>query len=324
MRGRVDPVLAIVAPGQGAQTPGFLAAWLEDPTFSSHLGWLSAVADIDLVAHGTVSDAETIRDTAVAQPLLVASALAAAQQLFPNGLDATVGVVAGHSVGELAAAALAQVISAESAMVLVKERGRSMAAASAVTPTSMTAVIGGDRDEVLAAIESAGLTPANNNGSGQIVAAGTVAQLAALADNAPRRARLIPLSVAGAFHTHHMAPAVERLRSLAEAVPTADPRTALLSNADGAVVTSGEDCLARLVNQVANPVRWDQCMTTMSELGVTGILELTPAGTLTGIAKRNLKGVELFNLNTPDQVDEARAFCQAHGTAAPNPTPETA
>jgi putative [acyl-carrier-protein] S-malonyltransferase len=200
--------------------------------------------------------------------------------------------------------------------VLVRERGRGMAGASAVTPTSMTAVIGGDREEVLAAIEAAGLTPANNNGPGQIVAAGTKEQLAALADNAPRRARLIPLSVAGAFHTHHMAPAVTRLEALTAAVPTEDPRTGLLSNADGAVVISGSEYLERLVRQVANPVRWDLCMETMSGLGVTGILELTPAGTLTGIAKRNLKGVELFNLNTPDQLDEARSFCETHSPRA--------
>ena len=308
-------MLAIVAPGQGAQTPGFLAAWLEEPSFRTRLEWLSAVADTDLVAHGTTSDAETIRDTAVAQPLLVASALATAEQLSPV-VTGLADVVAGHSVGELAAAAMAGVVSAESAMVLVRERGRGMAEASAVTPTSMTAVIGGDREEVLATIEAAGLTPANNNGSGQIVAAGTKGQLAALADNAPRRARLIPLSVAGAFHTHHMAPAVARLEALTAAVPTEDPRTGLLSNADGAVVASGREYLERLVRQVANPVRWDLCMETMSGLGVTGILELAPAGTLTGIAKRNLKGVELFNLNTPDQLDEARSFCETHSTKA--------
>ncbi|MDO5091921.1 MAG: ACP S-malonyltransferase [Propionibacteriaceae bacterium] len=306
-------MLAIVAPGQGAQTPGFLAPWLEDATFRTRLEWFSAVADLDLVAHGTTSDSETIRDTAVAQPLLVASALAAAQQLFLHeDAVANMGVVAGHSVGELTAAAIAGVLTPETAMVLVRERGRAMAAASAITPTSMTAVIGGDSEEVLAAIEAAGLTPANNNGSGQIVAAGTVEQLSLLADNAPRRARLIPLSVAGAFHTHHMAPAVARLETLAAAVAVEPPHVRLLSNSDGAVVASGPEYVTRLVNQVANPVRWDLCMATMAELNVTGLLELPPAGTLTGIAKRNLKGIELFSLNTPDQLEEARAFCAAH------------
>lgn len=310
-------MLAIVAPGQGAQTPGFLSPWLEDPVFAERLAGYSDVIGLDLAHYGTDADAETIRDTAIAQPLLVASSLAVAADLLPT-LDG-VGLVAGHSVGELAAVTLAGVLPAADALTLVRERGLAMAEASAARPTSMTAVIGGDRDEVLAAIDAAGLTPANNNGSGQIVAAGTVEQLAALADNAPRRARLIPLSVAGAFHTVHMGPAVERLRAKAEGMPTADPAVALLSNADGAVVATGAEALDRIISQVANPVRWDLCMDTMAKLGVTGLLELPPSGTLTGIAKRNLKGVELFSLNTPDQLDEAREFCRIHS----QPTPES-
>ena len=307
-------MLAIVAPGQGAQTPGFLAPWLELDTFAARLNWLSAVSGMDLAHYGTQADAETIRDTAVAQPLLVAAGMVTALELFnkPSTAYNRVGVVAGHSVGEITAACSVGVMSAESAMVLVRERGKAMAQASAVRPTSMTAVIGGDRDEVLAAIEAAGLTPANNNGSGQIVAAGTVEQLEQLADNAPKRARLIPLSVAGAFHTVHMEPAVDHLRTLSRAVYTRDPRTRLLSNRDGQVVASGREYLNRIVDQVANPVRWDLCLQTLADLGVTGLLEVQPAGTLTGIAKRNLKGVELFNLNTPDQLDEARDFIHRH------------
>ncbi|GAA3602956.1 ACP S-malonyltransferase [Microlunatus ginsengisoli] len=307
-------MLAIVAPGQGAQTPGFLAPWLAEPSFADRIEWLSAVAGLDLRRYGTEADADTIRDTAVAQPLLVAAGLLAALELLPGGRDdfASVGVVAGHSVGEITAAACVGVLSAEQAMVLVRERGREMAAASAATPTSMTAVVGGKPDEVLEAIERAGLTPANNNGSGQIVAAGTTDQLAALAADPPARARLIALSVAGAFHTVHMRPAVERLDQLARAIDTNDPTTRLLSNADGAVVGNGPEVLGRIVNQVANPVRWDLCMATMADLGVTGLLELPPAGTLTGIAKRNLKNVELFSLNTPDQLADAREFVRAH------------
>ena len=304
-------VLAIVAPGQGAQTPGFLAPWLEDASIADHLASLSEVSELDLAHFGTEADAETIRDTAIAQPLLVASALLTARALLSDYVDA-VGVTAGHSVGELAAMAIAGTISDSDAVVLVRERGRAMAQASAARETSMTAIISGDRDEVLAALEAAGLTAANNNGIGQIVAAGTVEQLAQLAQNPPRRARLIPLSVAGAFHTVHMEPAVSHLREVAATVTTHDPRVALLSNADGALVSSGADALSRMVNQVANPVRWDLCMATMAQLGVTGLLELTPAGTLTKIAQRNLKGVELFNLNTPDQLDEARAFVASH------------
>lgn len=310
-------MLVIVAPGQGAQTPGFLLPWLAEPAFAERLALYSTAVGLDLAHYGTEADAETIRDTAVAQPLLVASALAVAAELLPSFEG--VGMVAGHSVGELAAVALAGVISPTEALTLVRERGLAMAEASAARPTSMTAVIGGDRDEVLAAIEAAGLTPANNNGSGQIVAAGTVEELEALSENPPRRARLIPLSVAGAFHTVHMAPAVDRLRAKAEGMRASDPATPLLSNADGAAVSSGSEALDRIIRQVANPVRWDLCMDTMRDMGVTGLLELPPSGTLTGIAKRNLKGVELFALNTPDQLDEAREFCRTHS----QPTPES-
>ena len=292
---------------------------------AGHMHELGEAAELDLLNYGTEADAETIRDTAVAQPLLVAAGLIAARALFPSS-TATLGgagMVAGHSVGELTAAALTGVISAETTMVLVRERGRAMAKASAVTPTSMTAVVGGDREEVLAALELHGLTPANNNGSGQIAAAGTLAQLKAFADDPPRRTRLFPLSVAGAFHTHHMAPAVAHLEGLTREVSTGDPRMALLSNADGSVVSGGADFLNRIVSQVASPVRWDLCMATMAAAGVTGFLELVPAGTLTGIAKRNLKGVELFSLNTPDQLDDARAFCEKHAAGTQNPVQET-
>ncbi|WP_090595742.1 acyltransferase domain-containing protein [Auraticoccus monumenti] len=308
-------MLAIVAPGQGAQTPGFLKPWLTESSFADRLTWLSAVAGLDLVHYGTEADAETIRDTAVAQPLLVASGLLASLQLFPHPADAFnyIGVAAGHSVGELTAAAGVGVIRAEQAMVLVRERGKAMAAASAARPTSMTAVVGGKPEDVLAALEKHGLTPANNNGSGQIVAAGTIEQLAALEADPPARARLIPLSVAGAFHTQHMAPAVAHLATLSKAVSTYDPRVPLLSNADGQVVQHGRDVLTRIVGQVANPVRWDLCLQTMADLGVTGLLEVPPAGTLTGIAKRNLKGVELFALNTPDQLPDAMDFVRKHG-----------
>jgi len=206
-------------------------------------------------------------------------------------------------------------------MVFVRERGRAMAAASAARPTSMTAVVGGQPDEVLAALEAQGLTAANHNGTGQVVAAGTVEQLAALAEHPPTRARLVPLSVAGAFHTVHMEPAVDRLGQLAPAISARDPRTRLLSNLDGQVVHDGREVLRRLVGQVASPVRWDLCLAAMADLGVTGLLELPPAGTLTGIAKRNLKGVELFALNTPDQTGEAMEFIRRHGAQPGSSTP---
>ncbi|MDO3394959.1 acyltransferase domain-containing protein [Nocardioides cremeus] len=311
-------MLVIVAPGQGAQTPGFLRPWLEDTGFARRFEWLSTVAGLDLVHYGTEADAEAIRATEVAQPLLVATGLVAALELFPHPSDAfeRIGAVAGHSVGEIGAAAGARVITAEQAMVLVRERGLAMARAAAQTPTGMTAVLGGDRDEVLDALARHGLTPANDNGPGQVVAAGTLEQLAALKDDPPAKARLVPLSVAGAFHTHHMAPAVEHLGDLARSVSTHDPRTRLISNRDGQVVHDGREVLRRMVGQIAHPVRWDLCLETMEDLGVTGILEMPPAGTLTGIAKRALKGVETFALKTPDQLDDARAFVDKHGESA--------
>ncbi|MFT4286138.1 ACP S-malonyltransferase [Nocardioides sp.] len=311
-------MLVIVAPGQGAQTAGFLVPWLEDPVFAARFDWLATVAGIDLVHYGTEADDETIRDTQIAQPLLVATGLVAALGVFPRPADAFAGVgaVAGHSVGELTAAAGAGAITAEQAMVLVRERGRAMAAASAAVPTGMTAVLGGVREEVLATIARHGLTAANDNGPGQVVAAGTLEQLAALKEDPPAKARLAPLSVAGAFHTEHMAPAVGRLAALARSVSVHDPRLRVISNKDGQVVRSGAEVLQRIVGQIASPVRWDLCLETMTHLGVTGILEMPPAGTLTGIAKRYFgKSVETFALKTPDQLDAAREFCLAHAAA---------
>ncbi|WP_433247562.1 ACP S-malonyltransferase [Actinomadura nitritigenes] len=301
-------MILLASPGQGAQTPGFLQPWLEIPGVADRLAWWSAVTGLDLVGYGTTADAEEIRDTAVAQPLLVAAALAAYEVLYE---DAVPGAVAGHSVGELAAAAIAGVLTPEAALVLVRERGRAMAEAAAVTETGMTAVLGGDADEVLAAIDKHGLTPANVNGAGQVVAAGTAEQLAKFAEEPPAKARLRALSVAGAFHTAHMAPAVDTLRRLAPGAPVADPRTKLLQNRDGAVVASGRDFVGRLVEQVSAPVRWDACMATMREIGVTGIIELPPAGTLVGLARRELKGIELVALKTPEDLDKARELIKA-------------
>jgi len=309
-------VLAVVAPGQGSQVPGFLTPWLELPNFEDRMKWLGTVAGIDLIAHGTTSDEDTIRDTAVAQPLIVSAGMVSLLSLFPHPGEAyaKVAVGAGHSVGEITAAAAANVISAEQAMVLVRERGNAMAAASAVTPTGMSAVLGGDRDEVIAKLAQHGLTAANENGAGQIVAAGTLEQLAALETDPPAGARVRPLSVAGAFHTKHMAPAVGVLAQHAKAISTHDARSRLLSNADGTVVQDGREVLKRLVTQVSNPVRWDLCMQTMLDLGVTGLIELPPAGTLVGLAKRAMPGVECVSLKTPDDMPAALDLIARHGT----------
>src|SRR5579859_4387077 len=310
--GHAIRMLIITAPGQGAQTPGFLAPWLELPGVAEFLGAASELAGYDLIRCGTTADADEIRDTAVAQPLLVAAAIAAAGALAggdPGGVPAD--AAAGHSVGELAAGVLAGVLGSDDAMRLVRVRGSAMASASAAEPTGMTAVLG-DEDEVLAAIARYGLTPANVNGAGQIVAAGTLAGLEAFAADPPAGARLRPLQVAGAFHTRHMAPAVAALRDAAAEVSLNDPAITLLSDADGAAVTTGKEWLERIVAQVAAPVRWDLCMATMADLGVTAIIELPPAGTLTGLARRALPGVAQLALKTPDQLEAAHQLIAEH------------
>jgi [acyl-carrier-protein] S-malonyltransferase len=303
----VEIVLILTAPGQGAQTPGFLSPWLELPGVTEQLGAWSELAGRDLIRLGTEGSQEEITDTSVAQPLLVAAALAVA-----GLLGMTPDATAGHSVGELAAGAIAGVLSPEDAIRLTRVRGEAMAAACGATPTGMTAVLGGDEAAVLAALSDCGLTPANMNTAGQIVAGGTLEQLAQFAANPPAGARLRPLRVAGAFHTSHMAPAVDTLAAAAADVAVKDPVITLLSNRDGAVVTSGADWVDRVVGQVACPVRWDRCMESMSGFGVTAFIELVPGGTLTGMAKRAMRGVELLAIKTPEQLDAARALFAAH------------
>jgi [acyl-carrier-protein] S-malonyltransferase len=310
-------MLVIVAPGQGAQAPGFLAPWLELPGVAGRLAAQSELAGCDLIRYGTTAGTDEITDTAIAQPLLVAAGLAAAEAAFGElpGVASHAQATAGHSVGELTAGAIAGVLSADDALRLIQVRGKAMAAAAAMTPTGMTAVLGGDEKEVLASIEAHGLTAANVNGAGQIVAAGTLPELAAFAADPPAKARLKPLRVAGAFHTRHMAPAVDALREAAAGIAVSDPAITVLSNRDGAPVPSGADWLARIVNQVSAPVRWDECMRSMAGLGVTALIELPPAGTLTGLARRALPGVALLALKTPDQLGAARALAAEHGAA---------
>ncbi|MFD7412663.1 ACP S-malonyltransferase [Kitasatospora purpeofusca] len=308
-------MLVIVAPGQGAQTPGFLSPWLELDGVADRLRGWSEVAGLDLVRAGTEADAEEIKDTAVAQPLLVAAGLVTARALFPDETAARglVGAVAGHSVGEITAAAGAGVLSAHDALTFVRERSLAMAEAAAATETGMLALLGGDAEEVAAKLAEHGLTAANNNGGGQIVAAGTLPQLDALRADPPAGSRLVALKVAGAFHTSHMAPGVERLAKLAPTLTVADPEVAYVSNQDGQVVASGAEVLSRLVSQVSNPVRWDLCMETIQRLGATAVIELAPAGTLTGLVKRNLKGVATLALKTPADLDKALALVAEHG-----------
>jgi [acyl-carrier-protein] S-malonyltransferase len=315
-------MLVIAAPGQGAQTPGFLAPWLELPGLTDRIAGWSDLAGCDLVAAGTTGSAEEIKDTAVAQPLLVAAALAAAQALAPDGRGGAKPphdvIAAGHSVGELAAGAIAGMVTPEDALLLVGVRGRAMAKAAAAEATSMTAVLGGNEADVLAAIAECGLTPANINGAGQIVAAGTVEQLAAFAAHPPPGARLRPLAVAGAFHTSHMAQAVGALREAAAGISPRDPEITVLSNRDGAAIHTGTEWMERIVTQVSAPVRWDECMATMSALGVTAFLELPPAGTLAGLARRALPGVDVLAVKTPDDLAAATALLAVHADGHPD------
>lgn len=280
-----------------------LEPWLELDGAREQVAAWSEATGLDLVRLGTTADAEEIKDTATTQPLIVALALLAAEELGRRvDLPAT-APTAGHSIGELAAAAIAGVLSHDEAVVLAALRGRAMAQACAAEPTGMSAVLGGDPEEVLAVLERLGLDAANRNGAGQIVAAGTTDALAALAEDPPARARVAPLPVAGAFHTRFMAPAEQALGEHAAGLTGKDPTRPLLSNADGEVVADGAEMLRRLVAQVTKPVRWDSCMASLHALGVTATVELPPAGTLTGLLKRELKGTVTVSLREPDDLD---------------------
>jgi len=298
-------VIVIVCPGQGSQTPGFLDPWLTEASFRDQLTGISDAVGIDLVAHGTVSDADTIRDTAVAQPLIVSAGLLTLSALLADGRREKIGGIAGHSVGELTAAAGAGVLSETDAVAFVRERGAAMAAAASQVRTGMSAVIGADEAELLATLETLGLSPANYNGGGQIVVAGDLDALAALAEQPPARSRVIPLQVAGAFHTRYMAPAVPALEAFAATLGTNDPTLRLWTNKDGSEVTDGAEFLRLLVGQVSSPVRWDLDMQAFQDAGVSGIIEVAPAGALVGLAKRGLKGVPAVAVKTPDDLPAA-------------------
>jgi [acyl-carrier-protein] S-malonyltransferase len=298
-------VIVVVCPGQGSQTPGFLEPWLADPGTRETLSSFSEAAGLDLEKHGTVSDADTIRDTAVAQPLIVAAGLIALRALRDAGMTGRIGGIAGHSVGEVTAAAAAGILSESDALQFVSERAVAMAQAAAAEPTGMSAVLGGDEDAVVAPITSFGLEPANFNGGGQIVVAGAVDALARLADEPLRGTRVVPLQVAGAFHTRYMQPAREYLAGAAGSFATNDPALRIWTNSDGSAVDSGARFIELVVGQVASPVRWDQCMASFAAAGVTGLVELAPAGALTGLARRGLKGVPAVAIKSPEDVPAA-------------------
>ncbi|PYY34117.1 ACP S-malonyltransferase [Curtobacterium sp. MCJR17_055] len=304
-------MIVVVAPGQGSQTPGFLAPWLEDAAVRERVGQWSEAIGVDLASHGTDSDADTIKDTALAQPLIVAAGLVTADALLADGRRALVGGVAGHSVGEFTAAAVAGVLTPTDAVSLVAERGRAMADAAALEPTSMAAVLGGDADELAALLDSLELAAANHNGGGQTVVAGPVDAIARLAEQPPAKARVVPLAVAGAFHTRFMAPAVDRVAPVAAAAAVQDPTLPLWTNADGSQVEDGRRFVDLMVRQIASPVHWDAVMTSFQQAGVTGIIELAPAGALVGLAKRGLRGTPTVAIKTPDDLPAAVELLQS-------------
>jgi [acyl-carrier-protein] S-malonyltransferase len=297
-------MLAFIAPGQGAQTPGMLEPWISDPSAKELLANWSAQIDLDLLRLGTTADADEIKDTANAQPLIVAAGLLGVRALG----SAKIAIVAGHSVGEITAAAIAGVIDEVDAIKLVRARGIEMAKAAALAPAGMAAVLGGDREVVLRAISDLGLVAANDNGAGQIVAAG---DLDALAQLAPEGARVRALAVAGAFHTSYMQPAVEPLREIAAKISVRSSRCPVISNKDGAVLQDGREILDRIVAQISNPVRWDLCMTTLSR-HVSGAVEIPPAGTLVGLLKRAVPIIETFALKSAEDVTLAKEFIVRH------------
>jgi [acyl-carrier-protein] S-malonyltransferase len=298
-------VIVVVAPGQGSQTPGFLEPWIAEPRFKEHLERISDSVGIDLVKHGTTSDADTIRDTAVAQPLIVAAGMLALQGLTPEDGRLKVGGTAGHSVGEITAAVVAGILGEEEALRFVKQRSQGMADAAQLVKTGMSAVIGGDEQELLSALEKLDLQPANFNGGGQIVVAGELAPLAKLGENPVAGSRVIPLQVAGAFHTRFMEPSVEALHEVATSIWASDPELLIWTNRDGSAIESGTTFVDLMVSQVTSPVRWDLTMASLAEAGVTGLIELSPGGTLTGLAKRGLKGVPSVAIKTPDDLAAA-------------------
>lgn len=285
-----------------------LLPWLELPGAQDRLRLWSKAADLDLVRLGTTATAEEITDTSVTQPLVVAAALLAYEAMEASDVLGPDVIAAGHSVGELAAAVVAGVLSADDAVALAALRGAEMAKACALEPTGMAAVLGGDEAQVLARLDELGLEAANRNAAGQIVAAGLIPALDELAANPPEKARVRRLPVAGAFHTRFMAPAQDAVAAAAARITPAEPVRTLLSNSDGQPVSSGADALTKLAGQVTRPVRWDLCSASLRAAEVSAVVELPPAGTLVGIAKREMRGTPATAIKNPEDISALSAL----------------
>jgi [acyl-carrier-protein] S-malonyltransferase len=307
-------LIALTCPGQGAQTPGFLKPWLEIESFKSEIEKYSAILEMDLVHFGTEADADQIKDTKIAQPLIVAASMASHAALIDALKDSSfIQGVAGHSVGEIAAANIAGVFDTEAALKFVKARGEQMAIAASLEDSSMAAVVGGEQDVVLQHLSNLGLFAANYNGKGQIVAAGSSSKIQELIGSPPAGTRVVGLAVAGAFHTSFMESAKVALASLAVSISCQDPKLLIWSNSGGVSVSNGDKFLDLLIEQVANPVRWDLTMDSMVSDGVSAVIELLPGGTLTGIAKRAMPGVATLALKSPEDLEKAVSFVREQG-----------
>jgi [acyl-carrier-protein] S-malonyltransferase len=307
-------MIVIVCPGQGSQTPGFFSPWLELPSFRESIQAMQDASGVDLIAHGTTSDADTIRDTAIAQPLIVAAGVATMSALLNGKTLKEIGVagISGHSVGEITAAVGAGIFDAQTAIGFVNTRGKAMAKAAALEPTSMAAIIGGEQSEIEIKLTALDLEPANYNGAGQIVAAGQAQKITDLQADPPAGSRVIPLQVAGAFHTRFMQPAVQVLDDYSKGITAMDPELTIWSNQSGQVVSSGDEFIQLMVSQISSPVRWDYCMKSMLDAGVTAVIELAPAGTLVGLAKRGMPGVETLAVKTPENLEQALSLIDKH------------
>jgi [acyl-carrier-protein] S-malonyltransferase len=307
-------MIVIVCPGQGSQTPGFFSPWLELPSFRESIQAMQDASGVDLITHGTTSDADTIRDTSIAQPLIVAAGVATMSALLNGNTLKEIGVagISGHSVGEITAAVGAGIFDAQTAIGFVNTRGKAMAKAAAIEPTSMAAIIGGEQSEIEIKLTALDLEPANYNGAGQIVAAGHAQKIADLQDDPPAGSRVIPLQVAGAFHTRFMQPAVQVLDDYSKGITAMDPGLTIWSNQSGQEVSSGDEFIQLMVSQISSPVRWDYCMKSMLDAGVTAIIELAPAGTLVGLAKRGMPGVETLAVKTPENLEQALSLIDKH------------
>jgi [acyl-carrier-protein] S-malonyltransferase len=286
-----------------------LGPWLEIESFKSEIDKYSLILDMDLIHFGTKAEADQIKDTRIAQPLIVAASMASHAVLIKAlGEDAKIAGVAGHSVGEIAAAKIAGVLDTEAALNLVKTRGEQMAQAASLEESSMAAVVGGEQDSVLEHLSKLGLFAANYNGKGQIVAAGSSSKISELIETPPAGSRVVGLAVAGAFHTSFMETAKVTLTSLASSIRCENPKLLIWSNSDGSRVDSGDKFLELLINQVSKPVRWDKTMESMVSTGVSAAIELLPGGTLTGIAKRAMPGVNTLALKSPEDIEKAVAL----------------